>query len=58
MMLLLINYLHEKASQKVKTDEIDRTRAICNLHSCYMNISPVFSPSEARHFSIITPFIQ
>ena len=28
MMLLLINYLHEKASQKVKTDEILTARAL------------------------------
>ena len=32
-MLLLINNLHKKASQKVKTDEILTEHAICNLHT-------------------------
>ena len=35
IMLLNINNLHIKASQKVKTDEILTARSICNLHSCY-----------------------
>ena len=34
IMLLNINNLHIKASQKVKTDEILTARSICNLHSC------------------------
>ena len=34
VMLLNINNLHVKASQKVKTDEILTARSICNLHSC------------------------
>ena len=34
IMLLNINNLHVKASQKVKTDEILTARSICNLHSC------------------------
>ena len=32
-MLLLINNLHKKASQKVKTDEILTEHAICNLRT-------------------------
>ena len=35
---LLVNYLHEKPSQRVKTDKIlkeFRLFAICNLHSCH-----------------------
>ena len=34
IMLLNINNLHVKASQKVKTDGILTVRSICNLHSC------------------------
>ena len=35
IMLLNINNLHVKASQKVKTDGILTVRSINNLHSCY-----------------------
>ena len=35
IMLLNINNLYVKASQKVKTDGILTVRSINNLHSCY-----------------------
>ena len=40
----------KNASQKVKTDEIWAARAICNLHSCYVKITLVFSQPDARNF--------
>ena len=52
-MFLVVNDLHEKVSQKGKTDEILITR---NLHSCYNcalvchENTLVFSQSEAGKF--------
>ena len=34
-MLLLVNHIHEKTSQWVKTDKILGVGAICNLHLFY-----------------------
>ena len=55
-MLLLINNLHKKASQKVKTDEILTEHAITvvicaltTLHYCCMENALVFNPSEAHN---------
>ena len=33
MLLLINNFIHKKASQKVKTDEILTEHAICNLRT-------------------------
>ena len=34
-MLLLVNHVHEKTSQRVETDKILGVGAICNLHLFY-----------------------
>ena len=52
-MLLLVNSVHGKTSQKVKTDNV---RAICRLHLCYnfalvlQENALLFSQSEAHNF--------
>ena len=52
-MLLLVNNVHGKTSQKVKTDNV---RAICRLHLCYnfalvlQENALLFSQSEAHNF--------
>ena len=52
-MLLLVNNVHGKTSQKVKTDNL---RALCHLHLCYNFVLVVqenallFSQSEVHNF--------
>ena len=42
----------KNSSQKLKKDEVLVARTICNLHSCYIKNSLIFSQSDVRKFFI------